>query len=56
MLNKSTIALSGLVLLIGMAPALALAAGSPAPLIGVGALASGAVAAAVVVARYLTKR
>jgi hypothetical protein len=55
MINKSTLILSLLALIGGIAPAAALAP-APAPLIGVGALASAATAGALVVGRLLSKR
>jgi hypothetical protein len=56
MLNKSTLALSLIVLLGGLAPALADPVGAPIPVIGVGAVASAAVAGAMVVTRFFMKK
>ena len=55
MLNKSTIALSLLVLAGGIAPAFALPAAAPVPLIGVG-VGAVATAGAVILARVYLKR
>jgi hypothetical protein len=55
MLNRYTVALSALGLLIGILPAAA-APVAPIPLIGVGAVASAAVAGAMVVTRLFMKR
>jgi hypothetical protein len=55
MLNKSTVALSLLVLVGGIAPALALPAAAPAPLIGVG-VGAVATAGAVILSRVYLKR
>jgi hypothetical protein len=56
MLNKYTVALSLLTLLGGILPAAAFPVGAPIPVIGVGVVASAAVAGAMVVARLFTKR
>jgi hypothetical protein len=56
MLNRYTVALSALGLLIGILPAAAAPVGAPIPLIGVGAVASAAVAGAMVVTRLFMKR